>query len=54
MFTVINNLYEALQMWGQLLKTSSGTLEMNKYTVFVLKWDFTSEGLPYLIKNQSI
>ena len=51
---IITKLINASQTWEQLLYTSGGKLELSKCAIFVLQWEFTAEGQPFLIETPAI
>jgi hypothetical protein len=50
--TLTKNMQEDAQLWGDLLHTSRGTLEIPECNFYRMQWDFTDDGIPTL--NESV
>ena len=46
--TICNNLQTAASSWEQILHTSGGALELFKCAWYLIQWDFTSSGIPFI------
>ena len=46
--TICKNLQTAASSWEQILHTSGGALELIKCAWYLINWDFTSSGIPFI------
>ena len=46
--TICDNLQTAASTWEQILYTSGGALELSKCAWYLIAWEFTPSGIPYI------
>ena len=46
--TICNHLQTAASSWEQILHTSGGALELSKCAWYLINWDFTPSGIPFI------
>ena len=49
---ICDNLQTATSSWEQILHTSGGALELSKCAWYLINWEFTPSGIPF-ISNKS-
>ena len=52
--TICDNLQRAASSWEKIFHTSDGALELTKYAWYLITWEFTDSGLPYINKKTTI
>ena len=46
--TICKNLQTAASSWEQILHTSGGALELSKCAWYLINWEFTPSGIPFI------
>ena len=51
--TICDNLQRGASSWEQILHTFGGSLELTKWACYLITWEFTNSGLPYINKKST-
>ena len=50
----LKKLQQTAQTWEHLLYTSGDKLEIDKYEVYIMSWQFNEDGTPNIINSNNI